>query len=101
MPRRTLTPLVPDPERCTQIVARDSRLRISLAKLGSGVAEGRTLGGRGNARTQWWALFPTREVFDACAAHDQLRFSNPIAFAQLKTEFSHVVDDAVADEPAA
>jgi hypothetical protein len=96
MPRRTLIPLVPDPERCTQIVARDGRLRIGLVRLGSGVAEGRTLAGRGNARTQWWTVFPTRQTFEACAAHDPLRFSNPIAFLQLQTEFSHVVDDAVA-----
>lgn len=101
MPRRTLSPLVPDPEPCTQIVARDGRIRISLSRLGSGVAAGRTLGGRGNARIQWWALFPTREAFDACAAHDPLRFSNPIAFMHLKTEFSHVADDAIASESAA
>lgn len=101
MPSPTLNALVPDPKHCRQILARDGHVRISLARLASGVATGRTLCGRGNARTQWWTLFADREMFVACSAHDPLRFSNPMAFVHLQTEFSHVVDDAVASKPAA
>lgn len=101
MPHTTLNALVPEPENCKQILARDGRLRISLARLASGVAAGRTLCGRGNARTQWWTLIATREMFAASSAHDPLRFANPMAFVHLQTEFSHVVDDGVASKPAA
>ena len=101
MPRRTLNALVPDPQHCQEVVAHDGRVRISLAKVSSGIAEGRTLGGPGNTRTQWWSLFDSREMFDACVAHDQLRFANPIVFMQLKTEFTHVIDDTSANEPSA
>jgi hypothetical protein len=100
MPRRTLTALVPDPPHAREILAHDGRVRISLTRLGSGVAEGRTLAGRGSARSQWWALFNTGVMFDACAAHDPLRFSDPLAFVNLRTEFSHVVDDAAIAQSA-
>ena len=69
----------------------DSR-PVSFVRLRSGVAAGSTKRGSGNARTEWWSLFMTREQFHASCADDTLRFADPLLFAEMKAEFDHVFD---------
>ena len=76
--------------------ARDSNdhWQVSLVTVPSGVAAGRTRRVHGNAHTESWALFATREQFDACAETDPLRFADPGLFAKIKREFDHVFDQS-------
>jgi hypothetical protein len=71
---------------------RRTAWRIELVRVPSGVAAGSSLRLRGNARTESWTLFSTREEFHACSTSDPLRFSDPLLFAQLTREFDHVFD---------
>ncbi|CAM5779358.1 hypothetical protein RFUL19S_00302 [Rhizobacter fulvus] len=39
-------------------------------------------------------MFMTKEQFDACCVDDPLRFTEPLLFAQFKTEFEHVFNES-------
>jgi hypothetical protein len=71
----------------------DDPWRTSLVRVGAGVAAGSAKRGNGNARSESWTMFMTREQFDACCAEDPLRFTDPLLFAQFKTEFEHVFNE--------
>jgi hypothetical protein len=101
VPRRSLTALVAAPPHCREIVDREGRVHISVARLACGIGEGRTLVGPGNTSTQWWLIHSSGAAFDACTAHDPLRFTNPLVFKALKAEVSHVADATTAREPSA
>lgn len=92
MSHRTTGSVIPPPHPRTNVRGRDEFWRVSLVKVTSGVAAGRTRRGRGNATTEWWALFMSREQIDACSTADPLRFSDPLLFAQIKKELDHVFD---------
>jgi predicted transcriptional regulator len=65
---------------------------VKLVRVRSGVVAASSKCGDGNVRTQWWAYFESREQFLACCADDPLRFTDPVNFRQLQTEFDHVFD---------
>lgn len=66
--------------------------KVRLARLHSGVAAGVTRRSGSGASTESWTAFTSREQFDACWDEDPLKFDEPLRFAQLKTEFDHVLD---------
>jgi hypothetical protein len=66
--------------------------RIKLVRVPSGVAAGSNLRLRGNATTECWTLFSSREEFHACSSSDPLRFSDPLLFDQLRREIDHAFD---------
>lgn len=68
------------------------RARVTLVKVPSGVAAGAELKGPGNSHMESWALFISRDQFDAYCADDPLRFSDPLQFARIQTEIDHVFD---------
>ena len=68
-------------------------IRTSLVRVEAGVVAGSAKRGTGNARSETWTMFMTAEQFDTCCADDPLRFTDPLLFAQLKTEFEHVFHD--------
>lgn len=92
MQHRTTDPANGGPRETTDSRSRGNPWRVNLVKVRSGVAAGNTKRGLGNVRTEWWALFMTREQFHACCADDPLRFTDPLLFAQMTTEFDHVFD---------
>jgi hypothetical protein len=89
--RRTVASLRAQQSR-TIVIDRGDPWQVSLVRVRSGVAAGNTKRGSGNVRTEWWAIFMTREQFEACCADDPLRFGDPLMFGQIRTEFDHVFD---------
>ncbi|MDP1533370.1 MAG: hypothetical protein Q8N44_04035 [Rubrivivax sp.] len=85
-------PFLLTPHTRTEIRARDDHWRVCIASVGTGLVTGRMRSGSGNAHTDGWSLFRTREQFDACAARDPLRFSDPLMFLQVTKEFDHAFD---------
>lgn len=77
---------------CADDSAGGEGWQVSLTSVPSGVAAGRTRRVDGQVHSEWWALFGTREAFDACLATEPLRFTDPLRFAQIKREFDHVFD---------
>ncbi len=75
--------------------ARDpgAPVRTSLVRVDAGVVAGSARRGNGNARSESWTMFMTKEQFDACFVDDPLRFTEPLLFAQFKTEFEHVFNE--------
>lgn len=90
MPHRRSAPFVLTPSERPQVRDRGDLWQVSLVKVDSGVAAGSAKRGLGNGRAEWWAMFMTREQFHGCCADDPLRFTDPLLFAQFKTEFDHV-----------
>lgn len=88
---RTADAFIPPPSERAD-VRGGNPWRISLVKVPSGVAAGRTQQVHGNAHTESWALFMTREQLNACLTTDPLRHADPLHFAQIKREFDHVFD---------
>lgn len=76
----------------TEVRARDDRWRLCVASVGGGVVTGRRRRGNGNAHSDAWSLFQTREQYDACAASDPLRFEDPLMFARMNQEIHHAFD---------
>lgn len=66
--------------------------QLSLVRVDAGVAAGHARRGQAHEREEWWTLFASADEFDACCMDDPLRFSDPLLFAQLKTEFEHVLN---------
>lgn len=92
---RTADAMIPPP--CERADVRGGNpWRISLVQVPSGVAAGRTRRVHGNALTESWALFMTREQLDACLTTDPLRHADPLLFAQIKREFDHVFDRPIS-----
>jgi hypothetical protein len=90
---RTTDAMIPPPrERADVRGGKKGPWRLSLVQVPSGVAAGRTRRVQGNAHTESWALFMTREQLDACLTTDPLRHADPLLFAQIKREFDHVFD---------
>ena len=92
MMNRIADAMIPPPCERADVRGGNDPWRVSLVKVPSGVAAGRTRRVQGNAQTEWWALFVTREQFDACLTTDPLRHADPLLFAQIKREFDHVFD---------
>lgn len=90
--RRTLVPFLLTPATRKEIRAHDGRWHLCVARVDSGVVTGRMRLGDGNAHTDVWTLFQTREQYDACAASDPLRFADPLMLVQEKQEFQHAFD---------
>lgn len=87
--RSAETKISPPHERAN-VQSRNDPWRVSLVKVPSGVAAGRTRRIQGNVHTESWALFTNQAQFDAFLATDPLRHADPLLFAQLKREFDHV-----------
>lgn len=64
--------------------------QVELVGVSSGVAAGRKLRVKANARAEWWTMLTTLDQFDACISAGALRFEDPILFAQVRREFEHV-----------
>ena len=69
--------------------------KVTLVGVSSGVAAGRKLHVKGNAQIEWWTLFTTLDQFDQCLTSGQLRFGDPILFAQVRMEFEHVFNRSI------
>jgi hypothetical protein len=69
---------------------------VQFAPVKAGVAACRLLRGRGNAVSQGWYLFTSADQFQACAANDELRFSDPLQLSRLRGEFDAALDAASA-----
>ena len=95
--------IVPGARPCATVEPSAESWNISLVQVPSGVAEGRRQSLKGNAYTESWTLFLSRERFEACAVSDPIRFSDPLRFAQLRREFDHVFNqtDAACLHPRA
>ena len=76
----------------TEVRDRSGQWRMSFARLHAGVVTGTLQRGVGNACTQSWRLFTTRDQFRACAEHEQLLFVDPLKHTQVMDEFDHVFD---------
>jgi hypothetical protein len=92
MSHRGTVPFILPPNERARVRDRGDLWQVSLVKVDSGVAAGSARRGIGNGRAEWWAMFMTREQFHGCCADDPLRFTDPLLFAQFKTEFDHVFD---------
>ena len=90
--RRHQAPILLTPAPPTEIRSRDHRWRVCIAAVSSGVVAGRMWRGDCNAHTDAWSLFQTREQFEACMAHDPLRFADPLMYLQANKEFEHAFD---------
>lgn len=73
---------------------------VQFAPVKAGVAACRLLRGRGNAVSQGWYLFTSADQFQACAAHDELRFSDPLQLSKLRVEFEAALGAASASGPS-
>ena len=98
MPQPTDDPVIRTPNDGPAGRGRGDVWRARLVRVPSGVAAGRTKRGRGNALTEWWTLFSSRDHFDVCSAADPLRFADPLLFAQITKEFDHVFDRSESQE---
>ena len=67
----------------TEVRDRSGRWRVSFARLRASVVTGTLQRGAGNACTQSWRLFTTRDQFRACAEHEQMRFFDPLMHTQV------------------
>jgi len=76
----------------TEVSDRSGRWCMRFARLHAGVVTGTLQRGSGNASTQSWRLFKTRDEFRACAEQDQMRFLDPLAHIQAMAEFDHAFD---------
>jgi len=76
----------------TEVSDRSGRWCMRFARLHAGVVTGTLQRGSGNASTQLWRLFRTRDEFRACAEQDQLRFVDPLAYTQAMAAFGHALD---------
>ena len=92
MMARTAETKIPLPHERANVQSRSDSWRVSLVKVPSGVAAGRTCRIQGNVHTESWALFTNRAQFDAFLTTDPLRHADPLRFSQLKWEFDHVFD---------
>lgn len=90
MSHRRTVPMALAPDQRSMV--RGDRRRVTLVRVQSGVAAGSTKRGERNVLAEWWALFETREQFHECCADDPVRFTDPLLFAQMKTEFDYVFD---------
>lgn len=89
MIQRTDVMTLPQSEHASDGDASDIR-QFELVGVSSGVAAGRKLQVRHNARVEWWTMLTTLDQFDACLTAGPLRFQDPILFAQFRREFEHV-----------
>ena len=93
MPHRSTAVSLHSPQANDSAPDRPDGCQIILVKVRSGVAAGSTRRGGGIVLAEWWTLFETREQFDACAADDPLRFTDPLLYGQIKAEFDHVFNE--------
>ena len=96
---RSTKVISPPPGEAAVLGGGNEHWRIQLVNVPSGVAAGRTAHSHGNTHTESWALFVTREQFDACVETDPLRFADPLLFEQIKREFNHVFDQPNSNDP--
>lgn len=92
MPHGSTVSMAFAPDRRSMVRGESGRRRLTLVRVQSGVAAGSRTRGERNVVAEWWALFETREQFQECCADDPVRFTDPLRFAQLKTEFEHVFE---------
>jgi hypothetical protein len=94
MPERSRPSFLLAPLGNTELPPTSGRWRLSIARVGCGVVTGRLHRGRGNAQTAVWALLRHRRQVEAFAAHDPLRFDDPLLFSQARKALEHVFDRA-------
>jgi hypothetical protein len=94
MPERSRPSFLLAPLGHTELPPSGGRWRMSIARVGCGVVTGRLLRGRGNAHTAVWSLLRHRRQVEAFAAHDPLRFDDPLLFSQARKALEHVFDRA-------
>ena len=74
--------------------------QVQLVRVAGGVAAGRVLAAKGNARVECWTLLTSLDQFDACLGNGPLRFCDPLLLQKLRREFEHVLNRSSLHEPA-
>jgi hypothetical protein len=69
---------------------RGAAWKVKLVKVHTGVAACSTKRSTGKSSKEWWMVFTSRDQFDRFCLEDPMRFTDPLQFAHLRTQFDHV-----------
>lgn len=97
----TPAPFLLAPPHRTGLCDSGQSWRVTFSRVRNGVVEGRMVRFGTAGHADRWALFQTSEQFAACAAHDPLRFADPLMFVRVKKEFDHVYSQQADPDPDA